>query len=96
MTNRRERDSVSVFFTAKIRWRESSREFAILTSETHVRNILACFYVHFHHRQGLKVVMDAFLRGQSSATGCTKQKQQASEETAGTSSKRTIVPWVEK
>jgi len=36
--------------------------------------------------------MDAFLRGQSSA----KQKHQASEETAGTSSKRTIVPWVEK
>jgi len=36
--------------------------------------------------------MDAFLRRQSSA----KQKHQASEETAGTSSKRTIVPWVEK
>ena len=66
--------------------------FAILTRETHVRNILASFYVRFHHNKGLKAVMDAFLRGQSSA----KQKHQASEETAGTSSKRTVVPWVEK
>ena len=69
-----------------------TKGFAILIRETHVRNILASFYVHFHHNKGLKAAMDAFLRGQSSA----KQKHQASEETAGTSSKRTIVPWVEK
>ena len=87
--------SLSLSLTAEtIDWRESlrAREFAIFTRGTHVRNILASFYVHFHNSKGLKAAMDAFLRGQSSA----KQKHQASEETAGTSSKRTIVPWVEK
>ena len=77
-------------------WRESLREFAILTSEPYVRNIPDCFDVHFHDNKVLKAAMDAFLRGQSSATGSLKQKHQASEETTGTSSKRTIVPWVEK
>lgn len=40
--------------------------------------------------------MDAFLRGQSSAGSSSKVKQTASEETAGPSSKRVSVPWVEK
>lgn len=39
--------------------------------------------------------MEVFLRGQSSASS-SKLKQTASEETAGPSSKRIIVPWVEK
>lgn len=39
--------------------------------------------------------MDVFLRGKSLATS-SKLKQATSEETAGTSSKRVSVPWVEK
>jgi len=66
-----------------------------LTSEAYVRNI-PVFYDHFLDNKVLKAAMDAFLRGQSSATSSMKQKHQASEETTGTSSKRTIVPWVEK
>lgn len=40
--------------------------------------------------------MDAFLRGQSSTASSSKLKQQTGEETAGSSSKRVVVPWVEK
>ncbi|CAH3194633.1 unnamed protein product, partial [Porites evermanni] len=40
--------------------------------------------------------MDAFLRGQTSSSSSSKLKQAASEESAGPSSKRVVVPWVEK
>ncbi|RMX48609.1 hypothetical protein pdam_00007989 [Pocillopora damicornis] len=40
--------------------------------------------------------MDAFLRGQSSTASSSKLKQQTGEETAGSSNKRVVVPWVEK
>lgn len=64
--------------------------------ETHNWKTVACFCVYFHKRHGFKAAMDAFLRGQSSAASSLKQKQQASEETAGPSTKRISVPWVEK
>lgn len=70
-------------------------EFAILNT-IHVQNTLASFCIYFHQKQEFKVTMDAFLRGQSSAGSSLKLKQQASEEAAGPSSKRVIVPWVEK
>ena len=40
--------------------------------------------------------MDTFLRGHSSSGSSSNVKQAPSEETAGPSSKRITVPWVEK
>jgi len=74
-------------------WRESHVRHVVRRLKHNLLHYLSAYFV-----KGLKskIEMDAFLRGQTSSSSSSKLKQAASEESAGPSSKRVVVPWVEK
>lgn len=85
--------SVPVLSLCQISWRESRVRHVVRRLKHKLLHNLVAYFL-----KGLtfKIEMDAFLRGQTSSSSSSKLKQAASEESAGPSSKRVVVPWVEK
>ena len=84
---------VPVLSLCQITWRESHVRHVVGRLKHNLLHYLSAYFL-----KGLKskIEMDAFLRGQTSSSSSSKLKQAASEESAGPSSKRVVVPWVEK
>lgn len=84
---------VPVLQLCQISWRESHVRHIVRRLKHNLLHYLSAYFL-----KGLKskIEMDAFLRGQTSSSSSSKLKQAASEESAGPSSRRVVVPWVEK